>query len=163
MVTSSVSNARLLREKAVESSGGQFCLPAEAQTCVWSARKAHPDDLRSCALTGLAIHVDYATAQVPPRLRPLVEMLDGLRHNADQDTIWDKVSKHMSRVLKGGTCRVEAAILSPSKQRLATCAENKTMLGFRVHQVGAVYDLIDDAIIGRLAEGKRNGSGWVAR
>jgi hypothetical protein len=53
--------------------------------------------------------------------------------------------------------------LSPSKQRLATCAENKTMLGFRVHQVGAVYDLIDDAIIGRPAEGKRNGSGWVAR
>jgi hypothetical protein len=25
------------------------------------------------------------------------------------------------------------------------------MLGLRVHQVGAVYDLVDDAIIGRLA------------
>lgn len=37
------------------------------------------------------------------------------------------------------------------------------MLGFRVHHVGAVYDLVDNAIIGRLPEGKRNGSGWVAR
>jgi hypothetical protein len=34
-------------------------------------------------------------------------------------------------------------------------AESKTLLGFRVHQVGAVYDLIDDMIIGRLAEGSR--------
>jgi hypothetical protein len=66
-------------------------------------------------------------------------------------------------VLNGSTCRIEAATLSPSKQRLAACAENKTMLGFRVHQIGAVYDLIDDAIIGRQAEGKRNGGGWVAR
>jgi hypothetical protein len=37
------------------------------------------------------------------------------------------------------------------------------MLGLRVHQVGAVYDLVDDAFVGRLAEGKRNGSSWVAR
>jgi hypothetical protein len=37
------------------------------------------------------------------------------------------------------------------------------MLGFRVQQVGAVYDLVDDAIVGRLAQGKRNGSAWIAR
>ncbi len=162
LVTSSVSSASLLREKAVQSTAGRFCLPAEAETCVWSGRKIHPDDLRACALTGLAIHADYATSQSPPRLRPLAEMLDGMRHNADQDEIWDIVAQRLTRALKGGTCRIEAAILSPSKQCLATCAESKTMLGFRVHQVGAVYDLIDDALIGRLAEGKRNGSGWVA-
>ena len=77
--------------------------------------------------------------------------------------VWARIAQRITRALKGGTCRIEAAILSPSKQRLATCAESKTMLGFRVNQVGAIYDLIDDAIIGRLAEGKRNGSGWVAR
>jgi hypothetical protein len=90
-------------------------------------------------------------------------MLDGMRHNADQCEIWDEIAQRLNRAMKGGKCRIEAAILSPSKQRLATCAESKTMLGLRVHQVGAVYDLIDDAIIGRLAEGKRNGSGWVRR
>jgi superfamily II DNA or RNA helicase len=163
LVTSSVSNASLLREKAVQSAAGQFCLPAEAETCLWSGRKVHPDDVRACALTGLAIHADYATPQSPPRLRPLAEMLDGMRHTTDQDEIWHRVAERLTRALKGSTCRIEAAILSPSKQRLAACAESRTMLGFRVHQVGAVYDLIDDAIIGRLAEGKRNGSGWVAR
>jgi superfamily II DNA or RNA helicase len=163
LVSSSVSNARLLPEKAVQSRTGLFCLPAEVEICLWSERKAHPDDLRTCAMTGLTIHADYVTSQSPPRLRPLAEMLDGMRHNADQDDVWDRVAQRLTRALKGSTCRIEAATLSPSKQRLATCAESRTMLGFRVHQVGAVYDLIDDAIIGRLAEGKRNGSSWVAR
>jgi hypothetical protein len=90
-------------------------------------------------------------------------MLDGMRHNADRDEIWDKISRRLNFALKGGKCRIEAAILSPSKQRLAACAESKTMLGLRVHQVGAVYDLVDDAIIGRLAEGRRNGRGWLGQ
>jgi len=163
LVSSSISNARLLGEKAVQSSTGLFCLPAEVGTCLWSGRKVHPDDLRTCAITGLAVHTDYVTSQSPPRLRPLAEMLDGMRHNVDQDDVWDKVAQRLTRALKGGTCRIEAATLSPSKERLAACAKSKTMLGLRVHQVGAVYDLIDDAIIGRLAEGKRNGNSWVAR
>jgi superfamily II DNA or RNA helicase len=163
LVSSSISNRPILRDKAVSSSAGQFCLPTEVETCFWSGRTAHPDDFRTCALTGLKIHFEYATPQAPSRLRPLVEMLDGVRHNADQDAIWQKIAQRLAYVLKGGTCRIEAATLSPSKQRLATCAENRTMFGLRVHQIGAVYDLVDDAIIGRLAEGKRNGSSWIAR
>jgi ERCC4-related helicase len=163
LVTSSASNALLRRDKAVESRSGRFCLPAEAETCLWSGRKVHPDDLRMCALTGLSIHADYATPYSPPRLRPLVEMRDGTRHDMDQNGIWERVAQRVKHTLRSGTCRVEAAVLSPSRQRLAACAESRTMLGFRVHQVGAVYDLVDDAIIGRLAEGKRSGSGWVAR
>jgi superfamily II DNA or RNA helicase len=163
LVTSSISNALMLRERAVRSAGGIFCLPTEAGTCFWSGRKVHPGDLRTCALTGLSIHADYATTQSPARLRPLVEILDGMRHNTDEGEIWGKIAQQVTRALKGGTCRIEAAVLSPSKQRLATCTESKTMLGLRVHQVGAVYDLVDHAIIGRLAAGKRNGTGWVAR
>jgi hypothetical protein len=152
----------MLPDKAIQSSAGLFCLPTEAQTCLWSGRTAHPDDIRTCGLTGLPIHFDYATTQSPPRLRPLVEMLDGMRHNADQGEMWDKIAHRLSLAIKGRKCRVEAAILSPTKERLATCAESKRMLGLRVHQVGAIYDLVDDAIIGRLTEGKRNGSSWVA-
>jgi len=163
LVTSSISSARLLRESAVPSAAGKFCLPTEAQDCAWSDRKAHPDDLRTCALTGLPIHVEFTTRQMPARLRPLVEMLDGLRHNADEDHLWDKVAARVARALKGGSCRIEAAILSPSKHSLATCAESKAWMGLRVQQVGAIYNLVDDAIIGRLAAGKRNGTVWVAR
>ena len=130
---------------------------------MWSSRRVHPDDLRTCALTGLPIHVEYTTPQEPARLRPLVEMLDGMRHNADQGETWEKITQRLNFAMKSGKCRIEAAVLSPSKQRLATCAELKTMLGLRVHQIGAVYDLVDDAIIGKLAQGKRNGNGWVAR
>jgi hypothetical protein len=89
-------------------------------------------------------------------------MLDGLRRNVDEEQIWDKVAGRLTRALKGGSCRIEAAVLSPSKKCLAACAESKAWMGLRVRQVGAVYDVIDDAIIGRLAEGKRNRSGWVA-
>jgi hypothetical protein len=113
--------------------------------------------------TGLPIHVEYATPQGPARLRPLVEMLDGMRHNADQGETWEKITQRLNLAMKSGKCRIEAAVLSPSKQRVATCAESKTMLGLRVHQIGAVYDLVDDAIIGKLVQGKRNGNGWVAR
>jgi hypothetical protein len=134
-----------------------------AETCLWSGRKVHPHDLRTCDLTGLAIHADHATPQSPSRLRPLVEMLDGTRHNIDQDGMWDRLAQRLKHVLKSGACRVEAAVLSPSRQRLAVCAEFRTLFGLRVHQVGAVYDLVDDTIIGRLAKGQRNASGWVAR
>jgi superfamily II DNA or RNA helicase len=77
LVISSVSSKRLLRTKAIQSAAGEFCLPGEAQTCLWSGRRVHPNDLRACALTGLPIHTEYVTPQSPPRLRPLVEMLDG--------------------------------------------------------------------------------------
>lgn len=163
LITSSVSNVLLLQDKAVKSSAGRYCLPTEAETCFWSGRELHPDDLRTCVLTGLRVHAEYVTPDSRPRLRPLAEMLDGLRHNTDESEIWDRVSQSLARVLKRGTCRIESATLSPSKQRLATCAESKTMLGLRVHQVGCVYDLTDDVIVGRLAEGKRSGNGWVAR
>jgi len=163
LVSSSISASHMLREKAVQSQSGKFCLPTEAHTCVWSGRKSHPDDIRACSLTGLPIHFEFVTAQSPPRLRPLVEMLDGMRRGNDQEEVWDRLQQHLSSALKSGTCRVEAAVLSPSRQYLAACAENKKMLGFKVQQVGAIYDLVDDAVVGRLAAGKRNGNGWVAQ
>jgi len=90
-------------------------------------------------------------------------MLDGMRRSTDEERLWSKLGVQVSSALKGAKCRVEAAVLSPSKQRLATCCESKTMLGLRVQQVGAIYDLDDDAIIGKLALGKRGAAGWSAR
>lgn len=163
LVQSSISATPLLRDAAVSSSSGQFCMPKEAQTCTWSGRTAHPDDLLACRLTGLPIHIDYLTPQDGPRLRLLAEMLDGMRRTADQEHLWAKLGVRLSYALKGAKCGVEAAVLSPSKQKLATCSESKTMLGLRVQQVGAIYDLDDDAIVGKLARGKRGAAGWSAR
>ena len=162
-VTSSLSQTRILENASIRSSRGTYCSPMETQTCFWSGRKSHPDDLRICELTGLPIHFEHATGDHAPRLRPLAEMLDGLRRTADEAQVWDNVVPRIAAAVKGAKCRVEAATLSPTKTYLATCSEARTLMGIRVRQVGAVYDLNDTALIGRLAVGKRGPGGWTAR
>jgi hypothetical protein len=160
LVTSSLSQVRILEDIAIRSAEGTFCTPAEGRACFWSGRISHPDDLRVCALTGLAIHLEFATNDgAPLRLRPPVDLLDGVRRTADEAQLWGNVAARIVAALKGGKCRIEAAVLSPAKRHLATCAEVRTFFGLRVHWVGAVYDLSEEAVIGRLAEGKRNASG----
>ncbi|KQK29137.1 hypothetical protein ARD30_19875 [Bosea thiooxidans] len=162
LTTSSVSQATVLRSEAVQSSSGQFCLPTEVETCLWSGKRVHPLDIRLCSLTGLPIHMEFATKDAQPRLKPLVEMLDGVRRTADEQPIWPRVGDRIAVALKGGKPRVEAAVLSPSKTHLAICSESKTMLGLRVRQLGMIYDLSDQSIVGRIVQGKRSGSGWDA-
>jgi hypothetical protein len=163
LVTSSRSQARILEAAAIRSSAGKFCTPSEARTCFWSGHKSHPDDLRTCALTRLPINVEFATAEGAPRLRPLVEMLDGVRRTADETRLWDSAAAQIGVALNGRRCQVKAAVLSPAKQHLATCSEVRTFLGIRVHQVGAVYDLTESTVVGRLAVGKRGTNGWIER
>jgi hypothetical protein len=44
---------------------------------------------------------------------------------------------------------------------LAVCAEVKRVLGIRVYHAGAVYDLADQSLFGRIAEGRRGGNRWA--
>jgi len=161
LVSSSLSDARILEEVAIRSAGGLFCAPAEAKACVWSGRKYHPDDIRKCELTGLPIHFEFATSSSPYRLLPLVEMLDGVKRNSDEAERWHDVANRIAAATKGGKYNVEAAILSPNSQHLATCSEIKAMLGMRVYQVGALYDLASNSIVGRVCTGKRSREHWT--
>lgn len=161
LVTSSISEAQILRTEAIRASSGRYCHCGETRTCFWSGDRFHPDDLRICSLTGLTIHHDYATEHAPVRLRPLAEILDGIRRNADKEGLWPTLTERLKRALRGGTYNVEAAILSPSKRYLAACSETKTLLGLRVIQVGFIYDLEEATIIGLIAKGRRRSFGWV--
>jgi superfamily II DNA or RNA helicase len=161
LVSSSVSPTLLLERVAIRSSQGNFCTPAEAGECFWSGRITHPDDLRTCTLTGLPIHAEFATSS--SRLRPLAEMLDGVRRTADEAQIWTDVAARLSVALNVKKCRIEAAMLSPAGRHLATSSEIRTLLGWRVRQAGAIYNLADGSIFGRVAEGGRNGNRWEAR
>lgn len=161
LVTSSVSGAQMLEEVAVRSVTGKYCAPSEAKLCLWSMRKVHPDDLRVCELTGLSIHLEYATADTSPRLQPLVELLNGIKRNTDEPKLWDMVSTKVSTALGGARCRVEAAILSPDRKHLAVCSEVRTLFGFRVRQAGLVYSIDDNSIVGRVAQGRRTSAGWM--
>jgi superfamily II DNA or RNA helicase len=161
LVNSSVSQTPLMKRAAVRSLHGAFCLPAETATCFWSGRVVHPDDIRTCTLTGLQIHAEF-TRPGDNRLRPLVELLDGVRRTADEEKAWADVTSRVSSVLKGKPCRIEAAALSPTRRHLATCAEVKTMWGLRKRQAAVVYNLSEGAVIGRIAEGRRGERVWEA-
>lgn len=79
----------------------------------------------------------------------------------DEKLLWDNVAGRVSAALRGGKCKVEAAVLSPAKQHLATCAETRSFLGMRVRQIGAVYAVGEKSVVGRIATGKRGSQGWV--
>ena len=161
LVSSSISAAKLLEEAAVRSATGKFCLPLETRACAWSGKQFHPDDLRVCGLAGLPIGFPYAGANNNPRLQPLGELLDGLRRNTDQSQLWHSIEQRAVSALGGGKCRVEAAILSPDKQNLAVAVEIRTLLGFKVNHGGFVFNLKDQAVVGRSVRGKRGPNGWV--
>jgi superfamily II DNA or RNA helicase len=159
LATSSVSGETLLKRAGIQSRHHRLCLPSEATECFWSGRLTHPDDLRTCELTGLLVHIEY-TKDGEPRLRPLAEMLDGTRRTADQKPLWNEVAEKMSGALSGRTCRIEAATLSPTGRHLATCSEVKSMLGLRVRHVAGIYSLAERSIAGHIPEGKRTAAIW---
>lgn len=160
LVRSSVCEARILEEVAVRSAFGKFCAPIEAKSCLWSARKCHPADLRVCELTGLSIHFEFATANGPVRLQPLVDLLNGVKRTADESQLWNEVTTKIAAVLGNSRCRVESAALSPDRQHLAVCSEVRTLLGLRVHQAGLVCSIGDHSVVGRAARGRRTAEGW---
>jgi hypothetical protein len=162
LVTSSQSGARLLERVAVKSLAGQYCAPTEAKTCAWSGRRTHPNDLRVCVLTGLPIHLEFATSGEQPHLQPLGDLLHGVRRTSDAPDRWDDIDSKTSTALRGSRCRVETARVSPDERHLAICSEVRTLLGFRVHQAGLIYSIDDESIVGRIAMGKRTSKGWVA-
>ena len=151
----------MLEEVAIRSATGKYCAPVEAKPCLWSGRKCHPEDLRVCALTGLPIHFEFATANNNPRLQPLVDLLNGIKRTADEPQLWDAVETKVAATIGKGRCRVEAAVLSPDEQHLAVCCEVRTLLGFRVHQAGLVYAIGDHSVVGRVALGRRTAEGWL--
>jgi hypothetical protein len=136
-------------------------LNAETRACAWSTKRVHPEDLRTCALTGLSVWFGYAVGNETPRLQVLSELLGGLRRNSDYSDAWELVAQKASAVIGRGKCKVEAAVLSPDSQRLAVSLEVKTLLGFKVHHGGIVYSIPDNAVLGRIVQGKRSPHGWT--
>ena len=116
---------------------GTFCLPAEARRCAWSGQHAHPDDLRSCALTGIEMHYTFATSAAPPRLAPLVALLDGVSRATDRQETWAIAAAQEATVLGKGKCRIEVAMAAPGGERVAMASEVRTLLGLKSRQAGS--------------------------
>ena len=161
LVPSSLTGAQILETVAVRSATGKYCAPIEARNCVWSGEKVHPDDLGVCELTGLPIHFKFLNGTGDSRLQALVELLHGIRRNAEGTQSWDDLAAKASVSLDGSKCRVESAILSPDANHLAVSAEVRTLLGLRKRQAGLVYELNSESIVGRIVQGRRTKNGWA--
>lgn len=152
LVESSISGRHFLKGIAVASSNlEQLCAPDEVEFCSWSGRGVHPADTVQCRLTGLRIHRDYIAGPDTPALKPLSELLDGVRHSADRISLWPEAATCLEKFVRG-RIRVEAAELSPHRSALAIRCEVRTLLGFRTRLVGALFSLEDYTIIGRVVE-----------
>jgi len=158
LVTSSLSNAVFLQEEGIRSAYGKFCAPVEAKLCQWSGATTHPDDIRTCALLGLAVHFQYI-ADSSGYLQPIEDLLAGTCRTADAREHWDGIRPHIATVLKTEKCRIEAAQLSPDHSKLALSAEVKSILGLRTQHAGMLYSLNQNAVLGRIALVKRDGRG----
>jgi hypothetical protein len=117
--------------------------------------------MKTCALVGLTVHVNFLTEATSPRLKPLGEMLDGTRVSADGAQHWAAIATKLTEIRKGGRCQIKAACSSPSGHRLAISCEVKTLLGLRTSQIGAIWDLQQQTFVGRIVEGRRKESTWM--
>lgn len=159
-VSSSMSNARILEEEAVRSIAGNFCAPLEAKLCLWSGEKCHPDDLVICELTGIPIHIEFATTDKPESLASLASLLKQIIRKEDGQEYWSSIEEKASKILRAKNCKIDAAEFSPNKKQLAVSLEVKTLLGFKVRYAGLVYSTKDKSIVGRISIGKRTARGW---
>ncbi|MFA5945734.1 MAG: SNF2-related protein [Patescibacteria group bacterium] len=159
-VSSSLSSVRLLETEAIRSVDGKFCTPIEARLCAWSGKPSHPNDLRSCYLTGLDIRSEYMTAEAPFRLESLVRLLGGIQRTSEEQESWKEIAEKATLAIGGGNCEVESAQLSPNGQCVAACIQVKTRLGLKTRQVGLLYSKPDKNIVGRVSSGKRQTDGF---
>jgi hypothetical protein len=160
-VASSVSGTRILKSDAVKASNGLWCMPSEAERCLWSGNYVHPKDFSTCALTGLPMNAAFATTTAPPRLRTIIELLQGTSAVMDLREAWPTLETLAARAL-GGRCHVESAAVSPDGRLLAACVEQRTMLGFKVRHAGLLYSVSSQKIVGTVAVGRRKDGQWYS-
>ena len=159
-VASSVSGARLLPDEGIKSATGKYCVESEARVCLWSGKRCHPDDLRTCQLTHVTAHFEFMTTDGQIRLEPLVDLLNGVRRTSDRQDLWSNISAAASRTIDARS-EVESAILSPNGEYLAVCLQAKNWLGLKTRQSGLLYAIRERETVGRVVLGKRGDDGWV--
>ena|SRR5258705_13136865 len=150
---------RLLEKESIASATGKHCFQKEAEMCVWSGKECHPDDLRTCQLTHLTAHFEWMTTAGGIHLKPLFNLLNGVRRKTDKQELWPTIVAEMSQLLDGRS-QVETAVLSPSGEHLAMCLETKNWLGLKTRHSGLLYAIRDHEAVGRIVIGKRGSAMW---
>jgi len=158
-VSSSLSGARFLHGEGIASAAGKHCLEQESKLCLWSGKRCHPDDLRTCQLTRVTAHFEFMTNNGAIYLEPLVDLLNGLTRSADQSELWPQIISRISTSFDG-RLQIQAALSSPTGRYLALCLEAKNWFGLRTRQIGMVYAVGPGLAVGRVVSGRRQAEGW---
>jgi superfamily II DNA or RNA helicase len=158
-VSSSVSGARFLPGEGIVSAAGKHCLDQEAKLCLWSGKRCHPDDLRTCQLTRVTTHFQFMTDNGTVHLEPLTNLLNGLTRSTDQAHLWPEIVSKISTSFDG-RLRIQGALSSPTGKYLALCLEAKNWFGLKTRYVGLVYAMGPGLAVGRIVSGKRELEGW---
>jgi hypothetical protein len=100
------------------------------------------------------------TTTEPVSFEVLVGLLNGLNRKAEKSELWTKVTSVLA-VAGHKTSKVEASEVSPDGNRLAVCAEIRSLFGLKTRCGGFIYSIPEDMVIGRIVLGKRDKKGWV--
>jgi len=157
LVTSSISQSLSLPNHAIRSAAGKYCLPDETIACNWSGDRFHPEDIGTCKLTELPVHLKHLTNS---ELTPLLEVLNDYDATIEGNK-YPALQIALAKQLNGANCQIVSGAVAPSGYSLAICALTKSMLGLRSHYLGFVFSRDKKAIVGVVAAGKRTKQGWV--
>ena len=160
-VTSSISPARFIEDEGIKSAIGNFCLPLESQTCIWSGKNYHPDDLRKCSLTGINAHFEFVTTGESNRLKVLTSLLDGVSRKTDKADFNEKILESLAKVTGNKNLKIEFTELSPNKRLLAFSTEVRTFLGLKLRYAGGLFSIAENVIVGKISSGKRENGIWI--
>jgi hypothetical protein len=160
-VTSSVSSARFIEDEGVKSAIGNFCIPLETQICVWSGKNYHPDDLRTCGLTGMSTHFEFVTSEDPIRLKVLTSLLNGMNRKSDGEAQKEKLLESLAKAIGNKNPKIEFTELSPNKKHLAFSAEVRTLLGLKLRYAGGLFSIADNTVVGKIPLGRRENGLWI--
>lgn len=160
-VNSSLSGVRLLEQEAVRSSTGKFCVANEAKVCLWDGGKYHPDDIRICELTNTTLHFEKLGRNGKNRFHVLSQLLEGSLKMKDNHELWDDIESKSSRQIGARNSKVESTVLSPDGQHIAASLEVRNWLGMNPRHAGCLFNIKNNAVVGRVVVGKRNTDGWL--
>jgi len=90
----------------------------------------------------------------------LVDMLDGINRRADLVENWQEISKSLPKKIQGRGCKIESAVLSPDKKKIAICMEVRTLLGLKKRYAGFLYSLVNQSVLSRITLGRRKSNQW---
>jgi superfamily II DNA or RNA helicase len=129
-VVSHVSSLAVLKDHAVVSIDGLYCLTQETEYCTWSNQYWHPVDIGRCSITGSKVHVDYLSG-APPKLDQFVKFIANNEALFGGRDFWSTIESRFKQATNQNKCEMISGLLSPGGKTIACKIIEKRFLGLK--------------------------------